>query len=88
MEEDEKKAVINFQTPKNKKAPQSFLGLCNWDKKCIQHLAEDRKPLELMLKMGQKYTWIQEQEDAFNRIKIKFKQAQGLNLMMILEKEH
>lgn len=80
MEEKTKKAIMDFRTPKNKKALQSFLGLVNWNR-FVEHLAEDTKPLESLLQLGQRYVWTQTQEDAFKKNNIQFQQTEGLNLV-------
>lgn len=81
MEEETKEAITSFRTPTSEKTVQSFLGLCNWDRKCIENLSDDTRPLEKLLKKARSFTWGPEKEEAFDRIKDKFRRATGLYLI-------
>jgi len=48
MNEDTKRAIRDFEIPRNKKRIQAFLGLVNWDRRFIKNLAAMTKPLEMM----------------------------------------
>jgi hypothetical protein len=78
---DTKMAIANFERPKCKKEIQMFLGLVNWDRRFIQNLARQTKPLEQLLCKGEKYEWTKERQDAFNEIKRAFQEAPNLFLI-------
>jgi len=78
MNDDTKKAIRDFETPRNKKGIQAFLGLINWDRRFIKNLATMTKPLEQMLCKGVKFEWTDEANKAFNKIKKAFEKAPKL----------
>ncbi|XP_036147363.1 uncharacterized protein LOC118647170 [Monomorium pharaonis] len=78
MNEDTKMAIKNFARPKNKKGVQAFLGLVNWDRRFIKGFSEMTKPLENLLKKNVKFVWGQEEQKAFNNIKLAFDEAEKL----------
>jgi len=81
MNDDTKKAIQEFETPRNKKGIQAFLGLVNWDRRFIKNLAALTKPLESMLCKGVKFEWTEEANKAFNRIKRAFERAPKLYII-------
>jgi len=64
-------AIQSFQTPKNKKALQSFLGLANYYRKFIDKFSVIARPLYNLLKKGAPFAWKSEQESAFQSLKEK-----------------
>lgn len=81
MTEETKQAIISFSIPKNRKAVQSFLGLANWDRRFIPGLTESAKPIELLLKKETKFKWGEKEQQAFEEVKKKFKEADKLSHM-------
>ncbi|KMQ89852.1 s68306 pol retrotransposon woot [Lasius niger] len=78
MNEDTKMAIQNFEKPRNKKAIQAFLGLINWDRRFIKNLATMAKPLERLLRKGEKFAWTEVEQNAFNELKRAFREAPSL----------
>lgn len=64
-----KQAIMNFPIPINKKALQSFLGLCNWERRFTKEFAQHSFYLQKLLKKGVKFVWSQEQQNAFESLK-------------------
>jgi len=79
MNDDTKKAIQDFETPRNKKGIQAFLGLVNWGRRFIKNLAALTKPLEKMLCKGVKFEWTEEADKAFKRIKKALEKAPKLH---------
>lgn len=71
-------AVCRFEKPRNKKQLQCFLGLINWNRRFIKNLSRMTKPLELLLRKNVKFEWTKTQQDAFNKIKTAFREAEDL----------
>ncbi|XP_043498670.1 uncharacterized protein LOC122521973 [Polistes fuscatus] len=62
-------AVKNFPTPTNIRQVQSFLGLSGYFRKFIPHYSLIARPLTDLLKLDAKFTFGEEQENAFIQLK-------------------
>jgi len=62
----------NFQTPKNKKQIQSFLGFINFYRKYIRDLSKYTAKLSQLTKSNTEWEWGVEQQQAFDIIKENF----------------
>lgn len=63
------KAINNIKSPKNKKDLQSFLGMVNYLRKFVPHLAQIASPLQMLLKNNIDWLWTEIHENVFNTIK-------------------
>lgn len=63
------KAVEDFSIPKTKKAVRSFIGLCNFYRKFIDHFADIAKPLTELTKLKTPFNWSPEADLAFQKLK-------------------
>jgi hypothetical protein len=62
-------ALLNFPRPNNHKQLRQFLGIANYYRKFIPHMAHISVVLTEMLKKGKKFVWTLETENAFLEIK-------------------
>ena len=62
-------AIANYPEPTNAKELSSFLGLASYYRKFIRAFAEKAHPLTKLTRKSEKWTWGDEQRDAFNCIK-------------------
>jgi hypothetical protein len=62
-------AIIDFPRPKDRKQLRQFLGIANFYRKFIPHMAHIASTLNDLLKKGSKFTWTNKQEEAFLHIK-------------------
>lgn len=62
-------AIANFPVPKNVKALQSFLGLCNYDRGFCENFSSMAEPLTRLLRKKTKWAWLEEQAEAFDCLK-------------------
>lgn len=63
-------AIKNFPKPKNVKAVQSFIGLCNYYRKFIKNFSQIARPLHEITKKDN-FFWTDDQEDSFETLKQK-----------------
>lgn len=68
-------AIINMKSPTNKKELQIFLGMVNYLRKFIPHLADVASPLQLLLKKDVEWLWTEVHEDVYINIKNKISAA-------------
>lgn len=61
-----------YPRPSNLKTLRGFLGILNYYKKFISHLSEKEVPLIELLRKGEKWSWDQRREKAFNDLKQEF----------------
>ena len=59
-------AIINTQSPKNASEARSFLGLVQYSAKFLPNFAEVAEPLRILTRKDQKFTWGEDQKEAFN----------------------
>ena len=62
-------AIIVFPRPKNKKDVRSFLGLIGYYRRFIKNFSDLANPLTNLLKKGSKFTWCEECNDSFSKLK-------------------
>ena len=61
--------VKNFPQPKTVKQPRGFLGLAQFYKRFIKDYAKIAKPLNNLLKKGERFAWSEECDESFLSIK-------------------
>lgn len=76
-----KRNILEFPRPRNKIELQAFLGLVNWDRRFIPHLARYISTLEILLRKNGKFLWKEEFEQAFVQIKRAVDDAEKLYLL-------
>lgn len=64
-------AVKEFKQPRNSKEIKQFLGLAGYYRKFIQNFAKIAKPLSKLVKKDEPYRWTDEQQIAFDTLKLK-----------------
>ena len=62
-------AVQDFPTPTSVKNVQSFVGLCSYYRRFIQHFAMIAKPLTDLTKKNRPFVWASEQQASFDSLK-------------------
>lgn len=62
-------AVQSFPTPKNQKELRSFLGLCNYYRRFVKGYSKITSPLSSLLSKDKEFTWTQECQNAFEKLK-------------------
>ena len=62
-------AIVNAQSPKNASEVRSFLGLVRYSTKFLPNFAEVAEPLRILTRKDQKFTWGEDQEEAFRELK-------------------
>ena len=63
------KAVRNYPTPKNVREVRAFLGLASFYRRLVPDFAHIAKALTILTRNDQKFTWGQEQQEAFETLK-------------------
>ncbi|CAB0043207.1 unnamed protein product [Trichogramma brassicae] len=61
--------IINFPTPKTLKQLRTFLGAASWYRKFIDNFATIAEPLTGLTRKETKFTWAEEQIEAFEKLK-------------------
>lgn len=62
-------AIANIQRPSNVSELQSFLGLANYGGRFVANFADICKPLNSLRKKNTSWSWTQEHEESFNKLK-------------------
>ena len=62
-------AVQSFPVPKNQKELRSFLGLCNYYRRFVKSYSKITSPLNALLSKDVKFTWTDQCQVAFYRLK-------------------
>ena len=62
-------AILNAKYPKNASEVRSFLGLVQYFAKFLPNFAEVDEPLRILTRKDQKFTWGEDQEEAFRELK-------------------
>lgn len=75
IDPDRVTAIINMKSPNNKKELQVFLGMVNYLRKFIPHLADIASPLQLLLKKDVEWIWTEVHENVYANIKRKISKA-------------
>ena len=63
------RAVVEVQTPDDAKSLRRFLGMVMYLSKFIPWLSEAAAPLRKSLREGVPWSWVNEQQEAFDKIK-------------------
>jgi hypothetical protein len=61
--------VAEWPTPTKKKEVQSFLGFANFYRRFIEGFSHHAKPLFKLTKKDRKWTWGEEEQQAFDKLK-------------------
>ena len=72
--------VTEWPAPTKVKQVQAFLGFANFYRRFIKDFAKHAKPLTTLTKKDQKWTWGEEQEQAFQSLKLAFTTAPILRI--------
>ncbi|UYV68861.1 hypothetical protein LAZ67_6001298, partial [Cordylochernes scorpioides] len=64
------KAIRDFPRPKKIKEVQSFLGMCSYYRKFIKGFSKIADPLTSLIKKNAPFTWTENQEKAFQTLKV------------------
>jgi hypothetical protein len=78
IDPDRVNAIINMKSPNNKKELQTFLGMVNYLRKFIPHMADIASPLQLLLKKDVTWLWTDIHENVYKNIKNKLTEAPTL----------
>jgi len=62
---DKVKAVREYPTPKNVKDVRAFLGLASFYRKLVPNFAELAKPLRILTRNNQVFSWSPKKQEAF-----------------------
>ena len=81
INEDKMKSVSSWPVPKDLKQVQSFLGLVQFFRKFIKGFSQLAAPLTYLTRVGQKFTWGQEQQQCFEELKSRITTAPVLKVM-------
>ena len=73
-------AVAEFKQPKNVHEVRQFIGLASYFRKFIKNFALLARPLTVLTKKNESWTWGNEQTQAFEEIKTNF--APGLGSVL------
>ena len=77
-DEDKVKPILEYPTPFNVRQLRRFLGMIGWYSRFITHLAEYKAPLTKLLRKDVRWQWNEEQQQAFERLKLALTQASVL----------
>ena len=66
--------IENYSAPRDKKGVQKFLGVINYYRSHIPNLASIAAPLYRLLNKQVKYEWLDLEQEAFDMLKVLFKQ--------------
>ena len=80
MQEDKVAAVRDWPTPENLTQLRSFLGLCSYYRRFIPGFADVAAPLHALHRKRVAFTWTEEHQDAFNRLKERLTSAPVLGM--------
>jgi hypothetical protein len=69
---DRVEAILKYPVPRNPKQLRQFLGTCNFHSRFIVGYAEYVAPLLPLLKQGIKWSWTNEMQDAFEKLRSSF----------------
>ena len=69
VEESKKVAIKNCETPKDKEALRSFLGLMGFYRNFVPRFSHTAEPLLKLLRKSSKFIWEDEQENAYQQLK-------------------
>lgn len=56
---------MNYPRPSTKKQLQRWIGLSNWRQRFVKQYASQMEPFYILLNKGEKRTWIEQHDQAF-----------------------
>ena len=62
-------AVLDWESPKNVKQIQSFLGFCNYYRKFVKDFSKIAYPLTELTKKDKKFVWTSKEQNSFDELK-------------------
>ena len=74
-DDDKVKPILEYPEPSNVRQLKRFLGMFGWYSRFIAHLAEYKAPLTKLLRKDVRWQWHEEQQQAFERLKLVLTQA-------------
>uniref|UniRef100_A0A8C5PKT4 Gypsy retrotransposon integrase-like protein 1 n=1 Tax=Leptobrachium leishanense TaxID=445787 RepID=A0A8C5PKT4_9ANUR len=80
MDPSKTEAVATWPVPANKKGVQSFIGFCNFYRKFIRNFSTIIRPLTRLTKQDVTFSWTEDAQKAFHKLKNMFTQAPILTL--------
>lgn len=66
---DKTAAILKRTAPKNTKGLISFLQTCSWYRRFVPNFARNSKPLSNLMKKDAKWKWMEEENNAFEKLK-------------------
>uniref|UniRef100_A0A8C5MZR0 Gypsy retrotransposon integrase-like protein 1 n=1 Tax=Leptobrachium leishanense TaxID=445787 RepID=A0A8C5MZR0_9ANUR len=75
MDKTKVKAILDWPTPKDKKAVQQFMGFANFYRRFIRSFSHLSAPITSLTKKDVRFQWSTEAQQAFERLKESFTQA-------------
>jgi len=72
MEEDKVAGVLNWPVPKTVRDVRKFLGLANYYRRFVKDFAKLAQPLNDLTRKEEKWKWGNEQQEAFEQLKMVF----------------
>ncbi|KAJ8028019.1 hypothetical protein HOLleu_30140 [Holothuria leucospilota] len=68
-------SVVKWPTPRSVKDVRRFIGFCSYYRKFIQDFAYIASPLHMLTRKGERFTWTDECQEAFQRLKLELTKA-------------
>lgn len=72
MDPDRVRAILDFPAPRTIKQLRGFLGLINYFRRFVSKYSEEVRPLCDLLKQNKRWSWTQEVDGCFKRVKTLF----------------
>ena len=69
MERGKVNTITEWQPPRNVKGVRAFIGFCNFYRRFIKNFAEITRPLHNLTRLGQRWTWSDRGQAAFQLLK-------------------
>ena len=66
---DKVKAIVDYTAPQNVKQVRRFLGMCGWYRRFIANYSDISVPISNLLKKSESFTWTDEAQNAFVKLK-------------------
>ena len=74
-DEDKVRPILEYPAPLNLKQLRRFLGMIGWYSRFIARLAEYKAPLTKLMRKDVRWHWTEEQQEAFEKLKLALTQA-------------
>jgi len=69
MKKEKVEGVLSWSQPKNVKDVRKFLGLANYYRRFIKDFAQVTRPMNMLMRKDEKWTWGDSQQKAFEELK-------------------